>query len=282
MADVVVSTILAGIAYFVVALGGGAAVRWITRLSSKWMQFCNALAGGVVIGVSLCHILPDNVNAMAAWGQSISGALGGHPGGNMPVGLACTGYGFLFIVGIEHLLGSHEEDSHSHSVEEMQREESDSGATHGMESQSRLAGITTLVGISIHSVVEGIATGSTHSAGTFEILLFAVLLHKGFAAFAVAASLQEVTRTNLNLWWAVVVGFACIGPVGLAIGAICRANVEGQLSALLQCLAAGTLLAVGINEMLMPALQDVGVWKKRKLVAAVLGFSAMALLSVWT
>eukprot|EP00930_Biecheleria_cincta_P031077 TRINITY_DN21559_c0_g1_i2.p1 TRINITY_DN21559_c0_g1~~TRINITY_DN21559_c0_g1_i2.p1 ORF type:complete len:259 (-),score=28.90 TRINITY_DN21559_c0_g1_i2:437-1213(-) len=258
MADVVVSTILAGIAYFVVALGGGAAVRWITRLSSKWMQFCNALAGGVVIGVSLCHILPDNVNAMAAWGQSISGALGGHPGGNMPVGLACTGYGFLFIVGIEHLLGSHEEDSHSHSVEEMQREESDSGATHGMESQSRLAGITTLVGISIHSVVEG------------------------FAAFAVAASLQEVTRTNLNLWWAVVVGFACIGPVGLAIGAICRANVEGQLSALLQCLAAGTLLAVGINEMLMPALQDVGVWKKRKLVAAVLGFSAMALLSVWT
>lgn len=299
--NLLVPTILAAAAYFVVALAGGAAVLWIASVSPKWMHLCNAVAGGVLIGVALCHMLGDNVDGMTAWGQAISAALGGDPDDSFPLGLALTGYGFFLVVGIEHLLGGHgHTDSHSHEdkAEQGRHQQPDAENQNdnpdvvvpvtSLSSQGDLkgraldvSGVATFLGVAIHSTIEAIATGAAQSADAFGVLVFAVLLHKGFAAFAVAASLLGMRTRSVAMWWALVIAFACTGPVGIAIGAICRANVEGQGSALLQCLAAGTLLAVGIVEMLIPALDDVSVWKKRKLAAAIFGFSMMALLAVW-
>merc|ERR1711879_764096 len=99
----------------------------------------------------------------------------------------------------------------------------------------------------------------------------------GFAAFAVGASLLGIRKAKgIATWWTLVIIFALTGPVGLAMGAIFRSSFEDAVpAAFLQCLAAGTLLAVGITDMVMPALEDIGVWKKRKLVAAFLGFFCM-------
>eukprot|EP00931_Biecheleriopsis_adriatica_P102448 TRINITY_DN77422_c0_g1_i1.p1 TRINITY_DN77422_c0_g1~~TRINITY_DN77422_c0_g1_i1.p1 ORF type:complete len:290 (-),score=34.62 TRINITY_DN77422_c0_g1_i1:205-1041(-) len=277
MAGNILPTVLAAIAFFVVALAGGAAVTWMSKVSSRWVQLCNALAGGVLIGVALCHMLGDNISGLTDWGQKINKAFGGDPDDSMPLGLATAGYGFFFVISIEYFLdgGETEETRVSLSSEERQCSSSRSEqprVNHG------LTGITTFLGVSIHSIIEGTATGATQSASTFGVLVFAILLHKGFAAFAVAASLPT---QNGALWWSLVIAFALTGPVGLAVGAVCKADVNGQGSALLQCIAAGTLLAVGINEMLIPALNDKSDWKKRRLFAALAGFSAMALLSIW-
>lgn len=293
-----VPTVLAAISFFVVAFAGGASVKWISGLSDKWMQLCNALAGGVVMGVALCHMLGDNLEGLNGWGQDINKALGGDPDESAPLGLALAGYGFFIVVGIEYLLsgGDHAHESGqsmlnqerdvelANSSADVPDDRSDRSSTSTQdvpkEGKIHLAGFTTLIGLTIHSSIEGIATGAA-AGSTFGVLVFAVLLHKGFASFAVAASLQPIAKNSVTLWWLLVIFFSATSPIAMAVGAFFAESVEGPGSAFLQCLAAGTLLAVGITEMLMPALVDIGVWKKRKLVAAIFGFSAMALLAVW-
>ncbi|CAE8650498.1 unnamed protein product [Polarella glacialis] len=285
--------IAAAVAYFVVALAGAVAVRFIARISPKWLQLCNATAGGVLIGVALCHMLAESAGGMSAWGTAISSALGGEADDPFPLGLFLAGVGFFLIISLEHLLGGHDHDTgHLHDEEESQDRqsseinpevESDGGIVNiKRATNTELSGFTTLVGVSVHSIIESIATGSAQSADTFGIIVLAVLFHKGFAAFAVASSLQGIAKSNVTLWWSLIILFALTGPIGILIGGICKASVDGQGSAALQCLASGTLLAVGMNELLMPALEDKGSWKRRKLAAAIFGFSAISLLAVWT
>jgi len=289
MQDYVLPTVLASIGYFVVALAGGAAVLKITGVSPKWMQFCNAFASGVLIGVALCHMLAENAEMLEGWGLDFSKALGGEGDEAFPLGNALAGCGFFLLVGIEYLLGG----GHDHKMETARGPsalENGNGHEEANGEDKPIApelkgsdagGIATLIGVTIHSFIEGIATGAAASTDAFGVLVLAVLLHKGFAAFAVAASLSDMLKRSLCLWWCLVIFFALTGPVGIALGVLLEANIEGAKSAALTCLAAGTLLAVGITEMLMPALEDIGEWKKRKLFAAFFGYAAMSLLAVW-
>eukprot|EP00931_Biecheleriopsis_adriatica_P006938 TRINITY_DN108281_c0_g1_i1.p1 TRINITY_DN108281_c0_g1~~TRINITY_DN108281_c0_g1_i1.p1 ORF type:complete len:291 (+),score=58.36 TRINITY_DN108281_c0_g1_i1:42-914(+) len=281
---------VAALIYFLTALAGGLAVIYISGLSLRWKQLCNALAGGVLIGVALCHMLADSLEGVESWGKAISKALGGDPDDAYPIGLALAGCGFFLVVGLEYLLGGHSHGE-SHSTEKkaqgMEALESGSECTSDESEVAAdggdggIVGIATLVGLTIHSLIEGVATGAAESDDTLSVLVLAVVLHKGFAAFAVSTSLVELRKRRKALWWALVVFFALTSPVGIAIGAILTSQFPPTLSAFLQCLAAGTLLAVGIGDMIYPAFEDIGVWKRRKLFAAVFGFFSMALLAVW-
>eukprot|EP00418_Pyrodinium_bahamense_P088936 CAMPEP_0179038148 /NCGR_PEP_ID=MMETSP0796-20121207/14486_1 /TAXON_ID=73915 /ORGANISM="Pyrodinium bahamense, Strain pbaha01" /LENGTH=284 /DNA_ID=CAMNT_0020734461 /DNA_START=37 /DNA_END=888 /DNA_ORIENTATION=- len=284
MAGFIGLTIAAAVAYFVVPLIGSAAVLFATSLHPKWVHLCNAVAGGVLIGVALCHMLGDNVEGMEGWGQKFNAALGGDPDESFPLGIALVGIGFFVVLGIKVLVGvdpDHIPDDDDASSQASSSQVDRENVHIAAGGEGNLTGIATWVGIGLHSTIEAIATGSAQSASAFGVLVIAVLLHKGFAGFAVGTSLQPLLKRNAALWWTFVIAFASTGPIGIAIGAIARAEVEGEASALLQCLAAGTLLAVGIGEMLLPALEGKGIWKKRQLFSAFLGFFAMGLLAVW-
>lgn len=295
MDSITVISIIAALLFFAVALGGGVAVLWIANLSKKWKQLSNALAGGVLIGVALCHMLGDNLGDVDPWGKAINKALGGDPDEAYPLGLALAGCGFFLIVGLEYLLGGHGHSGHEQSHQErisdrqpnVEDPETDSSCSSNTRSsqangQSDVTGLATLIGISIHSTLEGVATGAARSEDTLGMLVGAVILHKGFAAYAVGASLLDIQKTRGKLsWWALVVFFAATGPIGIIIGDIMRSQFNATAGAVLQCTAAGTLLAVGIGDMVMPAFEDTTVWKKRKLFASVAGFALMALLAIW-
>lgn len=276
---------------FAFAMSGVAAVKLMAAISPKWMQLCSAFAGGVLVAVSLCHMVADNQEDLEPWGNAINRALGGDPNEAFPVGMVLAGLGFFGIIVLEQMVGEHD---HSNDDPESDRPESDlesntssvsapgskqKGESVALQGNSTFAGVSTLVGVTIHSIIEGVAMGASQSDFALGLLTLAVLCHKFFATFAVASSLQGTG--GQALWWGVCTLQAATGPLGMLVGAIASADLDGKASAALQCTAGGTLLAIGITHMLIPALEDTGVWKKRKSFAAILAFVAMGSLAIW-
>mmetsp|Transcript_58810 Transcript_58810/g.167230 ORF Transcript_58810/g.167230 Transcript_58810/m.167230 type:complete len:316 (+) Transcript_58810:134-1081(+) len=306
---------IAIVAYLAVALVGGFGARWVAAVSPKWMQFCNACAGGVLVSVGLVHMLSENAEKLDGWGKSLASFLGGAPeevpctgGGKgceetppFPLGNVLAGLGFFLILVAEQL-GGHEHGGHDHESH-VRREvvvENEDGETDivvsddsnfseaGEAGETRqvriakvppLAGLGTLVGISVHTLIEGIVTGAMSDGGELLLLMAAVLLHKGMAGFAVGSSL--LSASSKVLWLIGVLIFAFMSPLGILIGMIVSGSVDGACTGAIQCFAAGTLLAIGISDMLLPSLHDSKTWRKRKLMGAITCFTGMSVLAAW-
>lgn len=282
------------------ALVGCLAVKKVSGLSVKWMQLCNAIAGGVLISVALVHMLRESAGKLQDWDASISQALGGRASGGhqlrvFPLGDVLAGVGFFLIVGLENLLEGHshhelrvEGNCPRDSLRDQERLEdscASCGARHLAEmsnaSLTPFAGLSTLCGVSLHSVFEGAAAGATASEETVFLLTGASLCHKGFAAFAVGSSL--LAFNDGWRWWTLVLLFSLMSPAGILLGMLMSESLQrhDQYIAALECIAAGTLLAVGITDMLLPALQDESKWRKRKLVASICCYTLVSMLVVW-
>jgi len=290
MVSMAVIDAVAAALFFAVAMAGGAAVIYVSSLSKRWQQMANAMAGGVLIGVAFMHMLGDNIATLDLWGHSLKVSLGGDPDDvPFPLGLAFAACGFYLIFGLEVLLGGHPEHDHDHGTKQPSQDlESDSSASSSsvkpedLQGKTDVTGWATLIGVSTHSLLEGLATGAARDPDTLGILVLAVVMHKGFAAFAVAASLQDIRQSKGKAtWWALVVLFAVTGPFGIIVGSIFRASLDEQAGAVLQCTAAGTLLAIAVTDMVMPAFEDRSVWRKRKLFACFMGCFAMSSLAIW-
>jgi len=287
--------VIAALLSFAMSLFGATAVSCIARVSNKLMLLGNSVAGGVLIGVSLVHMLSENTGEMDEWGKAISVSLGGEADEAFPLGYVLAGLGFFLIIGMEQLLGGHDHGEagekaygdhvheHDESDEEHESSESTDSDSEAMQRPrgSILMGLGTLIGISIHSVIESVALGASQSLGTAATLMAAILFHKTFSAFAVGSSLHGVVNNRPALWWALILVFALSAPAGILAGAMCGNALEGQRAAALQCVAGGTLLAIGITEMLVPGLSGSETQKKRRLFAAVFAFLAVSLLAIW-
>ena len=152
----------------------------------------------------------------------------------------------------------------------------------GVTGSSAAAGWATLVGLSIHSVVEGVAAGAVADPASAGAVVLAIACHKGFAAFANASvnlpMMQQHDRRNS--WVILVIWFAVSGPLGMIIGMAVSDDLDGVGTAVVTALAAGTLLSVGVSEMLLPSFQDEAAlgWK---IFSASTSMLAMSLLAVW-
>merc|ERR1711862_643380 len=175
-----------------------------------------------------------------------------------PLGLALFLMGFLLITIIETLL-HHKLGNSFHAGEAPAHKQIEQGLTHAEVAaapESNSGGWATVVGLSIHSIVEGVATGAGNDAGSANLSLW---------------------RAQKRMLWAgLVVWFALTGSVGILVGMAASADLEGQATAAVTAVAAGSLLSVGITEMLMPALSDpkcIGI----KLALATVSTCAMTL-----
>ena len=96
--------LLSAILLFLVALGGCLLARKAAGLSPKLVRLCNAAAGGILVAVTLVHILPESAEGLEAVGKAMSTFLGGPGAEAFPLGFALCGIGFLTIVSIEVFL----------------------------------------------------------------------------------------------------------------------------------------------------------------------------------
>mmetsp|Transcript_17591 Transcript_17591/g.44247 ORF Transcript_17591/g.44247 Transcript_17591/m.44247 type:complete len:125 (+) Transcript_17591:235-609(+) len=122
--------------------------------------------------------------------------------------------------------------------------------------------------------------GSSVDMSSFTSLLFAVALHKGFTSFSVGSAL--VAQESKVVFLVGVLIYACAAPTGVVAGVLLTSLTPGAFAAAAQCFAAGTLLAIGLLDMLLPAvsLEDV-VQSRWNLSVAFLSATAMTMLAAW-
>merc|ERR1712004_947909 len=113
-------------------------------------------------------------------------------------------------------------------------------------------------------------------SGEYEVsaLVIAVAAHKAFAAFANASANSQLLKKGMKTTWILLVlWFAFTGPAGMMIGMALTNSLDGVATAVVTVLAAGTVLSVGVTEMLLPAFKD-GQGLGLKLLAAWSGMLA--------
>ena len=81
------------------------------------------------------------------------------------------------------------------------------------------------IGLSFHSIIEGIAVGSQGDYTKMQSVLIAVLLHKGLAAFVLSSLVTEskIARQTLLL-----LIFALASPIGIVAGALLQYYVHQE------------------------------------------------------
>ena len=285
-------------------LVGGFLPLKISKLSQVGVHIAYAFAGGVLAAVAVVHMLADASGDLVEAGANFAKALGGDDDAVFPLANALFTIGFFTICSVEavlhHKLGAHAMTAHGHSGHEPDLTQSDHLASRwsdiglhsetgllpesGVTGSSAAAGWATLVGLSIHSVVEGVAAGAVADPASAGAVVLAIACHKGFAAFANTSvnlpMMQQHDRRNSRV--ILVIWFAVSGPLGMIIGMVVShdLNLDSVGTAVVTVLAAGTLLSVGVSEMLLPSFQDEAAlgWK---IFSASTSMLAMSLLAVW-
>ena len=276
-------------------LVGGFAPLKMSQLSRASVDIAYAFAGGILPAVAVVHMLDDAGGELEEAGKAFAQALGGDDDAVFPLANTLFMVGLFTILSMEailhHKVGvhAHDDSSNEHGPTQAKTEPSaetdllpERSKSHDADS-SATAGCATLVGLSIHSVVEGVAAGSIPSEDQAALgaVVFAIACHKGLAAFAVGSvNLPMIKQGKRNLWNMVVIWFAMSGPLGMLIGMMARDSLDSTGTAVVTALAAGTLLSVGVTEMLVPAFKG-GEGLISKIFAACISMLAMSLLAVW-
>ncbi len=251
------------VTYCVLILGASLAGGWVPvllRLTHRPMELLVSFVSGVMLGVAILHLLPDAVLHRAAWIE----AHGGDGGPRdlealiMPVAWWLLA-GFLAMFFVERFFCFHHHD--------MPDAEADAGTgaracRHAHKHELTWAGAA--VGLTVHSIVAGVALAASVQAAEGSSLtraaglgtFFAILLHKPFDSMTLGA-LMAVGRRSVLARHLVNGAFALVVPIGVVIFIAGEGRVaSGQGVFLSSALAfsAGTFLCISLSD-LLPELQ---------------------------
>jgi len=284
---------ITGIILFVVAVIGAFLPLKVAQVSDSLMKVCNAFAGGILIAASICHMLADANGDLEDAGMAVNKFLnGGEADEPFPLGYALFILGFFLPILIEVVLDPHAGQpghaAHGGTTDtEMAKEGSPEASLTGQSMVSNVAknatvaSYATLIALVIHSSIEGIAAGATSDPDDAFAIVLAIICHKGFAAFALGSTTLPLrSQGKAFLWAASLLIFCAATPLAMIIGAALQSNLEGTAVASVTCAAAGSLLAIGVNEMLVPSLSNAKHPMANCLVALAAAV-AMSLLAAW-
>jgi zinc and cadmium transporter len=238
----------------VASLAGG----WLpllVRLTHTRLQMAISLVAGLMLGIALLHFLPEAADELHSLPRSVSWMLGG----------------FLTMFFLQRFFHFHHHDLPEGDPEDCHHEHDEThqhGHTHhadtlAYKSARQLSWIGTALGLSLHSLLDGLALAAAVQAGTkghaglagFGVAL-AVVLHKPFDAMAVstlmtASGSSRISRQVLNGL------FALATPVGVGLFFLGATRFAGSNAVFLGCalaFCAGTFLCIASSD-LLPELQ---------------------------
>ena len=204
------------------------------------------------------HMLPDAFDGFSRLYQDV----------NFPIASIICGVGFLSILLLEKVFipgPDHSEIGHR-------------------DSRLKLYPYVLLLVLSFHSIITGIALGAEQQLASASVLLVAVLVHKGSAAFALGTSLIH-SRFSQSRFNRLVIGFALTTPSGMVAGSILTKFLTGpaeqRFEAVFDALAAGTFLYIAALDILSDEFTQPGQ-NRAKYAMVVLGFAIMTLVAIWT
>ena len=199
---------------------GAAAVTWRARWSVRALDTMVALAAGFMISASLTDIFPEAI------------ARTGHPGAVVAL------LGFLLVHLTQHTLAPH-----FHFGEE----------THEV---TEVVGISALIGLLLHTFVDGVAIASGFGVSTAlgSLVFLAIVLHKLPEGLAISSLFLAAGAGRARaLYAATALGAATV------LGAVVTTEL-GALSDYGLALSAGVTLYVGASN-LVPEFQGKHEWR---------------------
>lgn len=232
---------------FVVALAGGLlplVVRWSDRL----LHSALALSTGIFLGAVFLHMLPElgsfeaDHESVAVHAPSVPVSTGDpaagsltaeradhrHHGG-LPIWLSVL-VGVLAVYLLEGLV------FRSHDHDDLHRH--------------RAVGYASLVGLSLHSITNGLGLAAANLDHSLRTAVFiAIIAHKGFETFSLATVflLGEFPRRWILI---TMVVYAAITPLGFLLGRPLLAHLPPSMVGIALALAVGTFLYVCLCELL--------------------------------
>jgi zinc and cadmium transporter len=236
--------------YCLLILAASLAGGWIplvVRLTHQRMQLAVSLVGGLMLGVGLLDMLPHSLEVSGSPNTTTFWTL----------------VGFLTMFFIERFLCFHHHDApgeESHSATEHSP-----ACNHVLDESHRLTWSGAAVGLSLHSVLNGVALGASVQAewseGSRGLLLglgtfLAVFLHKPFDSMTLG-TLMAVGGWSRRSRHLVNFLFALAIPVGVTLfqlGLGSLAGEENRVVAYALAFSAGTFLCISTSD-LLPELQ---------------------------
>lgn len=249
----------------------------IIRPTHSRLQIAISLVAGLMLGIALLHFLPDAAEQLHSTDRTAVWVLGG----------------FLAMFFLQRFFHFHHHDSPKGDPEDC-CDEHEEAAGHDHEhhphtlagkSAQQLSWVGTALGLTLHSLLDGLALAAAVTAGSLGHARLAglgvalvVILHKPFDAMAVstlmtASGSSRFSRHVLN--WI----FALVTPIGAALFYLGVNQVADSNAAFLGCslaFCAGTFLCIASSD-LLPELQFHS-HDRFKLSFALLGGLAVAII----
>jgi zinc and cadmium transporter len=239
----------------VASLAGGWLPLFI-RLTHTRLQMAISLVAGLMLGIALLHFLPHACEQLGSLDRTVGWVLGG----------------FLTMFFLQRFFHFHHHDlpegdpddcHHSHDHGEHEHGHVHHEQTLAAKSAKQLSWVGTAVGLTLHSLLDGLALGAAVEAGVrghFGLaglgVALAIVLHKPFDAMAVSTLMtmgghSRFSRHLLNIL------FALATPLGVAffylgVAQFTESNAVFLGAALAFC--AGTFLCIACSD-LLPELQ---------------------------
>ncbi len=222
----------------------------VIRLTHNRLQLMVSFVGGLMLGVSLLHLLPHGVYFAGSLDRAVWWML---------VGLLVT----FFLI---RLFQFHQHGAAEHAANEDARHHqhghwstADVGHASGMLSH-RMGWVGIFIGLSLHTLIDGVAVGATLSAeahggvwlpglGVFLV----VLLHKPLDALSVT-SVMAASGWSVRSRQSVNAAFALMCPLGAAMVVVGAGLGAGALIGCAMAFSAGTFLCISLGD-LLPEVQ---------------------------
>jgi len=234
-----VSALAYAVAAALANVAGAAAVTWRAGWSVRALETLIALAAGFMVSVAMLDMLP---HALATGGSTAAA-----------VALA----GFLAVHLTQHTFAAH-----FHFGEE----------THAV---TRAVSVSALIGLMLHTVVDGVAIASATQAGAAlgTLVFVAIALHKLPEGLAIASLFLAAGATRAR---------AFLAAAALGVATVAGALITPHVPALSRwglALSAGVTLYVGASN-LIPEFQSKRRWMLQAGFFAGVGLYALARLVV--
>ena len=122
-----------------------------------------------------------------------------------------------------------------------------------LNQKNYFSSIVLMMGLGLHSVLSGVALGSSTAESEAISLGVAILSHKYLASFAVGVPLNK-SCISLPIALCIAFVFSMLTPIGILIGFLLHNSSSSNpwIFDCFICVAAGTFLYVSICEILIP------------------------------
>jgi zinc and cadmium transporter len=309
MTDPAISSVALLAIYCMLVVLASLAGGWfllIIRPTHSRLQIAISFVAGLMLGIATLHFLPDADDQLHSIDRVVAWMLGGflamfflqrffhfhhHDSPEGDPEDCCHGHEEELDAMVEYEQEHGHDHGHAHEHEHGSGHSHEHGHEHhahtlAAKSAQHLSWVGTALGLTLHSLMDGLALAASVEAGAHGHAKLAglgvalvVILHKPFDAMAVSA-MMTVGGSSRSLRHVLNGLFALVSPVGAVLFYFGASHFAGSNAAFLGCalaFCAGTFLCIASSD-LLPELQFHSHDRFKLSIALIAGLSVAVLI----